>query len=575
MGLPVRRAGMLDFFRNLFSNEFMPHGHCYFWQPDVLWLNAISDAVIALAYYSIPFVLFSFARKRRDLSFSWIFVAFGAFILACGTTHLMSVWTIWNPTYRLDGVIKAITAVASVATAVALVQLVPALVSLPSPAQLQSINANLANEIEERRAAEEKVRQANTELERRVAARTEELTEANRRLSAVNRDLLQEIEERRSLQEQLIQAQKMEAIGRLAGGVAHDFNNLLTVILGFSDLVLAGAGPESPAHSQIEQIRSAAERAASLTHQLLAFSRKQMLQPKVLNLNTIVLEIEKMLRRLLGDDVELTTVMDRRLAQVKADPTQIEQVIMNLAVNARDAMPDGGRLTIETANVDLSEEYCREHVEVQPGPHVMLAMTDTGQGMDAETKAQIFEPFFTTKERGKGTGLGLSTVFGIVKQSGGSIWVYSEPGRGTTFKVFLPRVDEAVSAALKIEAPDARGTETILVVEDDEKVRGLVRTVLSARGYTVFEAGNANEALLFESRYTGPIHLLLTDLVLPQVSGRELSEKLLSLHPGLKVLFMSGYTEKGGALSPDVAFIQKPFTPEMLGRKVREVLDSP
>jgi signal transduction histidine kinase len=565
---------MLDFFRNLFGNEFMPHGHCYYWEPSVLWLNAISDAVIALAYYSIPVVLFSFARKRRDLNFSWIFLAFGAFILACGTTHLMAVWTVWNPTYRLDGVIKAITAVASVATALALVQLVPTLVILPSPSQLQRINENLANEIEERRGAEEKVRQANTELERRVAARTEELTEANRRLSEANRELLQEIKERRSLQEQLIQAQKMEAIGRLAGGVAHDFNNLLTVILGFSDLVLTGVGPDTPAHSQVGQIRAAAERAASLTHQLLAFSRKQMLQPRVLNLNAIVSEIEKMLRRLLGDDVELAAVLDRNLAQVRADPTQIEQVIMNLAVNARDAMPEGGRLTIETGNVELGDEYCREHVGAQPGPYVMLAITDNGCGMDAETKAQIFEPFFTTKERGKGTGLGLSTVFGIVKQSGGTIWVYSEPGRGTTFKIFLPRVDEAAPEVPKLVAPDARGTETVLVVEDDEKVRALVRTVLSARGYTVFEAGNANEALMFENRYTGPIHLLLTDMVLPQVSGRELSDRLVSLHPGLKVLFMSGYTEKGVALAPNVAFIQKPFTPEVLGRKVRAVLDS-
>ncbi|HOQ45382.1 MAG TPA: ATP-binding protein [Bryobacteraceae bacterium] len=563
---------MLDFFRNLFGSEFMPHGHCYFWEPSVLWLNVVSDVVIALAYYSIPLILFSFARKRTDLSFSWIFLAFAAFIFACGTTHVMGVWTVWNPTYRLDGVIKAITAVASIATAIALWQLVPALLVMPSPAQLQEINEALANEIEERRAAEERVRLINEELERRVAARTLELTTANERLSSTNRELSEEMAQRRHLQEQLMQSQKMEAIGRLAGGVAHDFNNLLTVILGFSDLVLSGADRSTATYSQVEQIRVAAERAASLTQQLLAFSRKQMLQPKVINLNSVVMEIEKMLRRLMGDDIELTTILARDLGQVRADPTQIEQVIMNLAVNARDAMPRGGRLTIETANVELSEEYAREHVEARAGPHVMLAITDTGIGMDQTTKERIFEPFFTTKEYGKGTGLGLSTVFGIVKQSGGSLWVYSEPGQGSVFKIYLPRVEEAVVEAPEIEAPDARGTETILVVEDDEKVRLLVRTVLSARGYTVFEAAKPSEALMFQHRYTGPIHLLLTDVVLPEMSGQELSEKLLALHPRLKVLFMSGYTDRSISLGT-AAFIQKPFTPEALGRKIREVLE--
>jgi signal transduction histidine kinase len=564
---------MLDLIRRLFSNDFMPHGSCYFWEPGVLWLNAISDLVIALAYYSIPLVLFWFARRRKDLSFSWIFVAFGVFILACGTTHLLGVVTIWNAVYWLDGTVKAITAAASVAAAVALTWLTPALIALPSPAQLQAINLSLEHEIEERKAAEEEVRQANAELERRVTARTAELSEANRRLSDANRDLMREIAERRSLLEQLIQAQKMEAVGRLAGGIAHDFNNLLTVILGFSDLVLADAGRNTPVFSHVEQIKAAAERATALTHQLLAFSRKQVLQPTALNLNTIVMNMENMLKRLLGEDVELRIVLSPDLAPVLADPTQMEQVIMNLAVNARDAMPEGGKLIIETANAELGEEYCREHVGVQPGSYVMLAVTDTGRGMDAETRERIFEPFFTTKERDKGTGLGLSTVFGIVKQSGGSIWVYSEPGRGATFKIFLPRTTEAAAKEPEMEASDERGSETILVVEDDEKVRALVRTALSARGYTVFEAGNASEALMFRNRYTGPVHLLLTDMVLPQMSGRELSEKLKALDPSLKVLFMSGYTEIGiDVEAPHTAFIQKPFAPRALGRKVRDVL---
>ena len=566
---------MLEFFRKLLVSDFMPHGHCYFWEPGVLWLNAISDGLIALAYYSIPIILFLFARKRKDLNFNWIFVAFGAFILACGTTHFMAVWTIWIPTYRLDGMIKAITAIASITTAWALYRLAPTLVALPSPEQLQLVNDALASEIEERKAAEEEVREVNTELEQRVAVRTQELSNANRLLSDTNRELIQEIDQRRSLQEQLIQAQKMEAIGRLAGGVAHDFNNLLTVILGFSDVVLQGTDRVSPNYSPVEQIKAAAERATALTRQLLAFSRKQVLQPRVLDLNAVVSGIEKMLRRLLGDDVQLVTVLAKNVPAVKADPTQLEQVIMNLAVNARDAMPEGGKLTIETADIELGEEYCREHVEITPGRHAMLAITDTGHGMDAATKARIFEPFFTTKESGKGTGLGLSTVFGIVKQSGGSVWVYSEVGHGTTFKIYLPRAEAAIAEEPQQEVAGARGSETVLVVEDDENVRSLVRAVLAARGYSVFEAGNASEALLLRGRYTGPIQLLLTDVVLPQVGGRELSEKLVSLDPKLKVLYMSGYTDKAVVIgNHDAAFIQKPFTPDALSRKVREVLDS-
>ncbi len=387
--------------------------------------------------------------------------------------------------------------------------------------------------------------------------------------------LITNITQRKNLEEQFRQAQKLESVGRLAGGIAHDFNNLLTVILGFSDFVLSNTDHTTTNHEYLEEIKNAAERAAALTRQLLAFSRKQVLQPRVLDLNTVVSDIEKMLRRLLGADVELTTVLSRDVAPIRADATQVEQIIMNLAVNASDAMPEGGKLTIETGNTELGEEYCREHVDVQPGRYVMLAVSDTGQGMSAETKAHVFEPFFTTKESGKGTGLGLSTVFGIVKQSGGSIWVYSEVGRGTTFKIYLPCVEAAVAEAPRAEAPGAHGSETVLLVEDDESVRMLVRAVLSERGYSVFEASNASEAFLFRRRHTGPIHLLLTDLVLPQVSGIELSAKLLALAPGLKVLFMSGYTDRTVALgSHDRAFIQKPFTPEALSSKVREVLDA-
>lgn len=569
---------MLEFFRRLFVSDFMPHGHCYFWEPGVLWLNVASDTLIAAAYYAIPFVLFSFARRRKDLGFQWIFVAFGFFILACGSTHLMAVWTVWNGTYRLDGIIKAITAVSSIATAALLVPLVPKLVALPSPMELKRANEGLATEIQERKSAEENVRRMNAELEQRVAGRTAELREANQRLSAANSELRDEMERRRAVEAQLVQAQKMEAIGRLAGGIAHDFNNLLTIMLGYTQIALDDTDESAPLHGQLEEVRNAAMRATSLVQQLLAFSRKQVLQPRVIDLNLTISSFETMLRRLLGDDIEFLTVLRPGLNCVKADPSQIEQVIMNLAVNARDAMPNGGKLSIETDNVHLDEAYCREHVGVTPGEYVMLAVSDTGCGMDEETKARIFEPFFTTKEPGKGTGLGLSTVFGIVKQSGGSIWVYSERGHGSTFKVYLPRVAEAGEEAPRGEAASRRGSETVLICEDDEKIRALARTIVAAQGYTVFEAGGANEALLFQSRYTGPIHLLLTDVVMPQMNGRELAQRLRASLPNLKVLFMSGYTQDAitsqGTLGPGIEFIQKPFTPEALSNKIRDVLDS-
>ena len=569
---------MLEFIRKLFANDFMPHGHCYYWQADVLWLNVISDALIALSYYAIPFVLFSFARRRRDLGFKWIFVAFGLFILACGSTHLMAVWTVWNPTYRLDGIIKAITAASSVATAALLVPIAPVLVALPSPTELRKINEGLATEIEERKAAEDQVRRMNTELETRVSERTAELRDANAQLSTANRELRDEIDRRRAAEAQLVQAQKMEAIGRLAGGVAHDFNNLLTVILGFADMALDSTGADAPTRSHLDEIRNAGLRAASLTNQLLAFSRKQILQPRVIDLKTVVSEMDRMLRRLLGDDIEFATVHGPNLGHVKADPSQIEQVIMNIAVNARDAMPRGGKLTIETANVHLDEAYCRDHVGANPGAYVLLAISDTGHGMTEETKTRIFEPFFTTKELGKGTGLGLSTVFGIIKQSGGNIGVYSEPGHGTTFKIYLPRVEEAGEKLHAEKHLAARGSETVLLCEDDEKVRVLVRTSLASLGYTVLEAATAEEALLFQNRYAGRIDLLLTDLVMPRMNGRDLADRLRTLLPELKVLFMSGYTEHSivhdGALGQDFHFLQKPFTPESLGRRVRELLDS-
>jgi len=388
-----------------------------------------------------------------------------------------------------------------------------------------------------------------------------------------------DVTRRRELEAQFNQAQRLEAVGRLAGGVAHDFNNMLSAIIGYADLLLMTVKEDNPARGDLESIRNSADRAAGLTRQLLAFSRKQTLQPRVLNLNDVVADLEKMLRRLIGEDVDLVCVPGSGLGQVKADPGQIEQVVMNLAINARDAMPDGGKLTIETANVELDEEYAKVHVDVSAGPHVMLAVTDTGSGMDEETREQIFEPFFTTKEHGKGTGLGLSTVYGIVKQSGGNIWAYSEVGRGTTFKVYLPRVDEPaekLARAGPVEAP-VGGSETVLVVEDEREVRELVTRVLRLGGYTVLEAADGEEALGIAEGHEGDIQLVVTDVIMPRMSAKELSEKIAECRPATKVLFTSGYTDNSvvhqGVLDPDIPFIQKPYTVSSLLAKVREVLD--
>jgi PAS domain S-box-containing protein len=390
-----------------------------------------------------------------------------------------------------------------------------------------------------------------------------------------------EITEVKRLEEQLRQAQRMEAIGTLSGGVAHDFNNLLTVIRGYTNQLLES--PHNPPESrvQIKRIDEAAERASALTRQLLAFSRRQVLQPKVFDVNALVANLDQMLRRLIGEHIEMKTGAAPEPCLVKADAGQIEQVIMNIVINARDAMPKGGRLTIETGHAELDQAFAAEVAGALPGPYVMLAVSDTGEGMDADTKAHIFEPFFTTKGLGKGTGLGLSTVYGIVKQSGGYISVYSEPGRGTTFKVYLPRVQDAVKAQRKEEAReagDARGRETILVVEDEPMIRELIETMLQSRGYSVLIVDNPMQAAAFSAEYSGPIHLLLTDVIMPGISGREIANQISAQRPKMKVIFVSGYTPNAivhhGILDEDLNFLQKPFTAGTLTSKVREVLDN-
>ena len=404
------------------------------------------------------------------------------------------------------------------------------------------------------------------------------LTEATTEQGASILAIFQDVTEHRLAEQRSSQSERLAAVGRFTGGVAHDFNNLLTAIIGYSEILRSRFSEDEPARAEVEEIVKAGQRAADLTRQLLAFSRKQVLQPKILDLNSIIGDIEKMLQRLIGEDIQLITKMAQPLGMVKADPGQIEQVLMNLAVNARDAMPEGGKLIIETASIELDENYAQTHANVQPGQYVMLAVSDTGGGMDKDTLAHIFEPFFTTKEQGKGTGLGLATVYGIVRQSGGHIWVYSELGRGTTFKIHLPCTDER---ARTVESSASVGKQfeqsvTVLLVEDEESVRKLAQRILEINGIVVLEAGSAEEALNLYQQHNGQIDLLITDVIMPGSSGRELSDRLRAQTSDLKVLFMSGYTDDAivhlGILEAKVPFVQKPFTPDTLINKVAEVL---
>ncbi len=429
--------------------------------------------------------------------------------------------------------------------------------------QMESEIHRRAQEIQE---ANRQLRCHQEELESRVEARTADLKRANEAL--------------RKSEEQLRQSQKLEAVGRLAGGIAHDFNNLLSVILSYSEILSSGLKTDDPARTDLDEIKKAGGRAADLTRQMLAFSRQQVLDLRILDLNEIVTNVNRMLTRVLGEDIELKTLLAAKLVKVKADPGQIEQVLMNLVVNARDAMPTGGKLTIETSNVELDAAYAREHLGVLPGAYVMIAVSDTGMGMDKATQARIFEPFFTTKELGKGTGLGLSTVFGIIKQSGGNIWLYSEPGGGTTFKIYLPQAEGKVdwSPSLVPTPMEVRGTETVLLVEDEDQVRAVASGILKRTGYHVLEARSPGEALLVSEQHPVKIHLLLTDVVMPKMNGRQLSERIALMRPDIRTIFMSGYTDNvivhHGLLDSGVSFLQKPFTPDSLGRKVRQVLDT-
>jgi signal transduction histidine kinase len=528
-------------------STLVPHGGCLLWKPELIWLNAISDALIASAFFAIAFVLAFFVWRRRDIQFSSVFWAFAIFIMLCGVTRLMSVFTLWVPAYGIEGMIKGFLALTSIGIAAALLLLLPRILVLPSRHQLRQAYAALEEEVRQRRSAEAMVQR------------------------------FQEIEANES---QVRQAQKMEAIGQLTGGVAHDFNNILTVIIGTIE-ILGDAVKDRPELVQIaNMIGAAATRGADLTRHLLAFARRQPLQPRSVDVNALVIEAARLLRSTLGEQIEIESMLAPDSAPALIDPSQLSTAILNLALNARDAMPNGGKLTLETKNVVLDANCAGMNSEVKPGDYVMVAVSDSGEGISASLLEKVFEPFFTTKDVGKGSGLGLSMVYGFVKQSNGHVNIYSEEGHGTTVKLYLPQaagVAEVLAAEAGIPAFE-RGDKSILIVEDDPLVREYVVTQIRSLGYATLAACNGAEALAI---IDGPerIDLLFTDVIIPGgMNGRQLAIEALARRQELKVLYTSGYTEDAivhhGRLDAGVLLLPKPYLSSDLARMIRTALAS-
>jgi signal transduction histidine kinase/ActR/RegA family two-component response regulator len=520
------------------TTMFSPHGICLLWEPELLVVHVVSDAIIALSYFSIPFALAYFVFKRRDVEFGWIFWAFAIFIMACGVTHLFSIYTLWVPAYGVEGLAKAVTAIASLTTAGLLWLLIPKLLAIPSPGQLRLAHSMLEAEARQRQEAEA----------------------------------------------MLGHAQKLEAIGQLTGGVAHDFNNLLTVIAGNLEMAQRALDKWNESSRErigraVERAYNGAQRAATLTNRLLAFARNQPFDPKVVNPNQLISGMSDFFQRTLGETIDLEIVGGQGLWNTETDPNQLEAALLNLVVNARDAMPDGGKLTIETSNSFIDEQYAKQNADVAPGPYVSVSVSDNGVGMDQATLERAFEPFFSTKEPGQGTGLGLSQVYGFAKQSGGFAAIDSRVGQGTSVRIYLPRTPLPLTA--QIVAPDTAGVptgagETILVVEDDEQVRRYVVETLGELSYQVIEARDAIEANEVFNRLGRAIDLLLTDVVMPGKNGRILSEELVRLNPELKVLFMTGYSRDAivhdGRLDAGISLLQKPISQRDLARRIYSLL---
>ena len=531
--------------RLLDTSMFSPHGICLLWEPELIWLHVVSDAVIAASYFSIPFALAIVVLKRRDFQFGSIGWSFAAFILACGLTHIFSIYTLWVPVYGIEGIVKAITAIASVITAIILWPLIPKIIAIPSSAQLHQAYIALEEEGRQRRGAE---------------------------------TLLQRFRETEATEMQIRQAQKMEAVGQLTGGIAHDFNNILTVITGTIE-ILAEAVADRPALAAIAKlIDEAASRGAALTQHLLAFARKQPLQPASVDVNALIVDTVQLLKPAIGDFVTIDFEPGEQVSPALIDPNQLTTAILNLALNARDAMPNGGQLRIETTNIELQDNAIRTFDGPAAGKYVMISFSDTGHGIAAEDLNKVFEPFYTTKEVGKGTGLGLSMVYGFVKQSNGHITIQSEKGHGTTILICLPQAEatETQPTGIDLPEPTQQGHEIILVVEDDPLVRTYVLAQISSLGYRTLSASNGPEALNL-LRSSEPIDLLFTDIIMPgSINGRELSIEALKLRPDLKVLFTSGYTEqtidRDGRLDQGVQLLRKPYRRADLANMVRAAL---
>jgi signal transduction histidine kinase len=567
---------MSTLFGGFFDTEgFMPHGYCLLWKPSVFWLHLVSDAIIATAYYSIPFALVYFALRRRDLAFRWVFFMFGIFILACGTTHIMGIWTLWNPDYGVDGLVKGFTALVSIATALSLWPLMPQALALASPAQLAQINQDLNRQITERRTAEAAVRQLNDELEQRVHQRSAELAAANALLRA-------EIQERNQMEARLRQSQKMEAIGQLTGGLAHDFNNFLTVVIGALDRLDVALADRPEERETVQSALSASLRGAELTRKLLAFARKQSLQSADVDLSDLASGMIDLLRRTLGEKIEVEIVGAENLWLARTDSAQAESALANLAINARDAMPRGGRLTIETANVVLDAAYAAENPEVKPGDYVMVAVTDTGAGIPSSDLARVVEPFFTTKAPGEGSGLGLSMVYGFVTQSGGHMKIYSAVGQGTVVRLYFPRAAAAPAVvsptpAAAVAPAVAASGQLVLVVEDNADVQKTAIRHLTELGYRTVAAASAKDAIAILEKDPG-IEVIFTDIVMPGgMNGWELGVAAHRLRPGIPILYTSGFSETtiqdNRAQQAANRFLGKPYRKQDLAQKLQDVLN--
>jgi len=574
---------MIEFFQKLFVSDFMPHGHCYFWSPDIVWLQVISDALITLAYYSIPLTLVYFVRQRKDLVFPWMFVLFGSFIILCGTTHALQIWTLWYGTYRMEGLVKLITGLVSVVTAILLFPLVPKALALPSPAQLEQTNRELNEHIAERKRAEQALQKAHDEMEARVLQRTEELQVLNDRLQQEISEHARSEEARQRLEKQVQHAQRLESLGVLAGGIAHDFNNLLVAIMGNTDLALMDLPQYSPVKQRLEDVRATAVKAADLTSQMLAYSGKGRFAVQPVAINELIREMSNLLAISMSKKAVLRFNFAESLPSVVADPSQMRQVVMNLITNASEAIGDtSGIVSISTGLFHADEQYLAEtylNDKLQPGYYVSLEVADTGCGMTPSVREKIFDPFFTTKFTGR--GLGLAAILGIVRGHGGAIKVYSEEGKGNTFKILFPASSEtAVSAATGALEPvrNWKGSGTLLVVDDEEAVRNVARMMLERVGFTVLTAVDGRQGLEVFQQRADELTGVLLDLTMPHMNGEEAFRAMRRIRADVPIILASGYSEHDTSAQfagkGIAGFIQKPFRFEKLIEQFRLVLQN-